>query len=349
MAGDRGQYNDSWDVHDFWRFFKHHGGLRDVYLAKKRLQNGQKFGFIRFEKVNNVDALLKVLNSITIEKWPLRAFKATDRKKEGVEKQKFWGTSGEHKKGEANDGMNALNKMETIRSPKPHEAANCFKDSRSYNEVVGNKNYNSNQKWVRKTPLKRIVRIRASGQASLLMKGRGLRDVDIKFMGGLDVLIVCSSETMMKAILEDENHSIRKWVTEIRKWDMKVKNPGRLTWLSIIGVPVSCWEESTFRKIASWWGPIFDLQNCTLKRDQNLTHGRVLVKIMGPKLIRELIMVKNESGIFYANVIEDPRDIFQIEGDNDNDNDSVWETENPSSIMMKITLEIRCRKILIIR
>nr|GEY19424.1 hypothetical protein [Tanacetum cinerariifolium] len=47
---------------------------------------------------------------------------------------------------------------------------------------------------------------------------------------------------------------VKRWIHKLRRWDRNIQSAGRFTWINIMGVPVSCWTESVFRKIAGVHG-----------------------------------------------------------------------------------------------
>ncbi|KAJ9538625.1 hypothetical protein OSB04_031358 [Centaurea solstitialis] len=62
-----------------WRTFKRFGDLSDIYMAKRRLINGGKFGFVRFKHVDNEVLLEKRLRDIWIGNFRLRVHLAKQK------------------------------------------------------------------------------------------------------------------------------------------------------------------------------------------------------------------------------------------------------------------------------
>nr|GEZ72651.1 transposon TX1 [Tanacetum cinerariifolium] len=84
----------------------------------------------------------------------------------------------------------------------------------------------------------------------------GLGKVEIKLLGGLEVLVVLENEETMANVLKDKDHGIRRWIHTISKGDTINRSAGRITWINILGVPISCWSEATFKKVAALHGTI---------------------------------------------------------------------------------------------
>ncbi|GKB50695.1 RNA-directed DNA polymerase, eukaryota [Tanacetum coccineum] len=71
----------------------------------------------------------------------------------------------------------------------------------------------------------------------------GLFNVDVKYMGGMEVMVIVETEETVKNVIENTEHGVRSWLWKIRRANALSRSNGRLTWLSNIGVPISCWKE----------------------------------------------------------------------------------------------------------
>ncbi|XP_020202163.1 serine/arginine-rich splicing factor 2-like [Cajanus cajan] len=60
------------EISVLWKIFKKWGKVVDVFIPKKRDKQGQRFGFVRFSGVCDVEALERSLNSIVIGAWRLK-------------------------------------------------------------------------------------------------------------------------------------------------------------------------------------------------------------------------------------------------------------------------------------
>ncbi|GKE55481.1 transposon TX1, partial [Tanacetum coccineum] len=49
---------EDWGLGNLWMIFKKYGTVFDMFMVRKRLHNGQKYGFVRFKHVNDVEELL---------------------------------------------------------------------------------------------------------------------------------------------------------------------------------------------------------------------------------------------------------------------------------------------------
>ncbi|GKE16120.1 transposon TX1 [Tanacetum coccineum] len=67
---------------------------------------------------------------------------------------------------------------------------------------------------------------------------QGLPKVEVKLLGGLEVMLIFETAVTAYSILNDGEHGIRRWVHNLRKWNENYKPSGRLTWVNVIGVPL---------------------------------------------------------------------------------------------------------------
>ncbi|GKD36021.1 hypothetical protein Tco_1251530 [Tanacetum coccineum] len=66
----------------------------------------------------------------------------------------------------------------------------------------------------------------------------GCFSAEVKYIGGLEVIIVFEIVNTATNILEDLDHGLRRWMQKLCLWDEKYRSIGRLTWISIMGVLV---------------------------------------------------------------------------------------------------------------
>ncbi|GJS35010.1 transposon TX1 [Tanacetum coccineum] len=156
-------------------------------------------------------------------------------------------------------------------------------------------------------------------------------EVEVKLLGGLEVMIVLDAPEMAINILNNNDHGTRRWLDNIRRWNKFYTPLGRLTWVNIIGVPVSCWTETVFRKIAEVHGSIVRLCNCKLEGNQNTIIGRVQIQSLVNRLINEIIRIKFRGIIFNVKVIEEVSDINEVEVEEANTTNMEDQADNGSN------------------
>ncbi|XP_071713982.1 uncharacterized protein [Rutidosis leptorrhynchoides] len=308
-------YPDSWNMENIWRVFKNHGNLKDIYMVSKRLKSGQRFAFAKFGDVTNVNKLLASLESIKFDGFPIRVFRAHDRSGPNVIRNQCWGVSSrvrndrsgderrnEHWSNAFTDGRGfnevaatpksdlryKLNfKKEDMRlkldSRKPKDVRQkVVEEEKDIKLVAINKDKCISQVYMDCCIVAHLNNIDLVNQFETLCRAEGLYDFAIKYLGGLDILIQCSSEEMANNIMGLEGHAINKWCSSIEKLKINYwTTGGRYVWVDIKGVPVTCWNEIVFREIAGKWGRVVQLENCSItSKNQNLLSGHALIHVM---------------------------------------------------------------------
>ncbi|GKA71397.1 transposon TX1 [Tanacetum coccineum] len=140
----------------------------------------------------------------------------------------------------------------------------------------------------------------------------GINKVEAKLLGGLKVLIAFENMETAVNIMNNVNHEIRRWLHKLRRWNSSYSPSGRMTWLNIIGVPISCWDESILKRIMGLHGIIAETQNCSLEGNQNLKCGKVLIYTTAKDLINESLTINYKGNSFEIKVIEEVMDILFV-------------------------------------
>ncbi|GKA49217.1 transposon TX1 [Tanacetum coccineum] len=80
-------FSKDWGMGKLWMEFKKYGVVFDMFMAQKRLRNGQRYGFVCFKNIKDVEDLYKRLCNIRIGRELLKVFFAHDRRRDdgGVE------------------------------------------------------------------------------------------------------------------------------------------------------------------------------------------------------------------------------------------------------------------------
>ncbi|PWA68087.1 hypothetical protein CTI12_AA311560 [Artemisia annua] len=157
---------------------------------------------------------------------------------------------------------------------------------------------------------------------------QGLNKVEVKMLGGLEIMLIFDTPETATNILSNINHGLRRWVHKLRRWNKFYIIPGRLTWINIIGVPVTCWSEQVFKKIAALHGRITGTSNCGMEGNQSMIVAKVQVHTWNKGLINESLIVKVLGKEYKVNVIEEVGDIMEVEWEEEND-----ESDNENGFM----------------
>ncbi|GKC68654.1 transposon TX1, partial [Tanacetum coccineum] len=268
-------YPDNWSVKDLWKIFKGYRMVFDIYMVGKKLKNGQKFGFVRFKNIADIDFLYKRLCSISFGSQNLKVFDAHERKQI----------------------LSPIFKAKKKDGHVKYGGGNGNRDERSYMDVLKNAN--------------RVCKKDLCTEDERKFK----REIVIKeedMMGDVIRRAIIGEKTR-KNVVENTDHGIRRWLWKIRRADALSKVTGRFTWVSIMEVPIAYWKEGVFKNIARRWGEVMNLANCSLNGSQSVITGRVLVHTSEMTLIDEVLLIR--IGINRCKVIvkEEVSDIVQFE------------------------------------
>ncbi|GKC84241.1 hypothetical protein Tco_1139958, partial [Tanacetum coccineum] len=248
---------------------------------------GTPMDYLRYSNIIDVEELLRRLCDIKIGNENLRVYLAYDRRtKEGDGwRGNKMSTRYAKRSGETlGNGTRVHGEYDVRMMDKRFDMC----DNRRYNDVVNGKKQTT---WYGKK----------SSDDKPVAKENMVIEIGT---GDIDTELLCQEETV-KNILQDTNHGIRRWVHNLRMWNENYKQSGRLTWINIVGIRVSCWRESVFKRIAEWHGIVVEMNNCKLEEE-----------------IRDIVeckLVEMKSVQKHQNEKENNKGIDHMEADNDED------------------------------
>ncbi|GJZ71754.1 hypothetical protein Tco_0635605, partial [Tanacetum coccineum] len=134
----------------------------------------------------------------------------------------------------------------------------------------------------------------------------------VKLLGDLEVMLVLENVETATNVLKDTEHGLRRLLYKMRKGDCCQRAARMMTWINIIGIPISCWQENTFRRIATMHETILAFHNCRTEGHQNVTYGKVQIDMSNKGLIKEDLIVRVNGKDHIVNVVEEIRDITVV-------------------------------------
>nr|GEY85670.1 nucleotide-binding alpha-beta plait domain-containing protein [Tanacetum cinerariifolium] len=87
----------------------------------------------------------------------------------------------------------------------------------------------------------------------------GFVDLSVKYLGELWVILEFSSSKTKEAFRV--NVGVSSWFSEIRQASLDIIPDGRIVWVEVEGVPLKLWTMNTFRRIATKWGDLIDMDD----------------------------------------------------------------------------------------
>ncbi|KAL4568347.1 hypothetical protein LXL04_023957 [Taraxacum kok-saghyz] len=138
-----------------------------------------------------------------------------------------------------------------------------------------------------------------------VIKAYGLGECDIKYMGGLNVLLVFNSKAVADCFLNNQKVNWFAWFSWLRKWDTTFTQSSRVVWIKITGVPAGFWNSAVFSAIAELFGKVLIPFDCH-GESRNISFGKVCLISPGLEVIEaQQVEVKLGDACFNVIVKED--------------------------------------------
>ncbi|GJR28522.1 RNA-directed DNA polymerase, eukaryota, reverse transcriptase zinc-binding domain protein, partial [Tanacetum coccineum] len=93
----------------------------------------------------------------------------------------------------------------------------------------------------------------------VVLVNEGFNNIKIKYMGGYWVMIEFHLEEAKKSF--QDNSGMGAWFSQIQQVSYDFIIDGRVTWVEVEGIPLKRWSENTFRRVASKWGVLLDMDD----------------------------------------------------------------------------------------
>ncbi|GKE53976.1 hypothetical protein Tco_1489132 [Tanacetum coccineum] len=122
----------------------------------------------------------------------------------------------------------------------------------------------------------------------VLCEEQGLNNIEVKLLGGLEVMVVLENVEAATNVLKVIEHGLGGWLYKMRK-------------------------ENTFRRITAMHGTILAFHKCRMEGNQNVTYCNVQIHTNNKGLIKEDLIVRVNGKDHIVNVVEKIRDITVID------------------------------------
>ncbi|KAK8570801.1 hypothetical protein V6N13_103204 [Hibiscus sabdariffa] len=87
----------------------------------------------------------------------------------------------------------------------------------------------------------------------------GLGDTMMKSLGGQKFLLRIQDEELLKLLEEQKWSLLEEVFANVEKWMEKFHVEERTVWVEVRGIPLHCWNQLTFKRIAEIWGHLIAL------------------------------------------------------------------------------------------
>ncbi|GAU10944.1 hypothetical protein TSUD_112380 [Trifolium subterraneum] len=332
------------------------GIMEDVYVSRHRNSHGQRFGFVKYQKVRDVMKLKKTLNSVYF--WDLRLFANVAKfdRFEGQERENgeggFRGIELEKVK---DDAVRSEEERERERAvivgeverPEEKEPRAKVGDSEGLESgkgavvvedvvvvtievktMVPAWKYLSLKEDVSWASKCRVARLKQGWCFSVVqqsMLDAGLEGFRLIALGGDNILIHQDSDGLAENLFQEAAEIMNNFLEDCRPWELgDARIYERGAWLRCYGVPIQAWNPIFFCELAESQGRLLKIDDCTYNKEQ-MDYARILVATTSLQEINTSISVVIDNINTHIRVVEDLEFGFAVDAclvENDEDNRS---------------------------
>ncbi|PWA86004.1 DIE2/ALG10 family [Artemisia annua] len=256
-------FPDHVQAKDLWHACKQYGHVINSFIPERRSKAGKRFGFVRFINVFDVDRLVGNLCTVWIGNHRIHANVArfsrplatnirpvsnkTDSNKSGMSRMNLDGNNKDI------DGRDKGSSYAYVVKGGPQ--VNGKEDS---NPALVIDDSCVNERDFSCCLNGKLKEIGALINLKIVMRSEGFTDFDLKYLGGLWIMISFKSIEAKEKFLLCE--TTKSWFSQIVQASSEFIVDGRITWVDVEGVPLKVWSFNTFNKIAAKWGSILNVK-----------------------------------------------------------------------------------------
>ncbi|GJW43510.1 RNA-directed DNA polymerase, eukaryota [Tanacetum coccineum] len=286
-------------ANDLWNTCAQYGTVLDVYISLKVTKNGKRFAFARFNKVNDVDLLIRNLRSVWMESFHLFANVARFNRDTKV-------TSSQK--------SSSFNPSKVLK-PSFAKVVKGSGVNENYDAPVlvlerGLLNYEGDPVLVGC-----VKDFKTLPNIHTVCSSEGFSGLKISYLGEFWVLLEFDSFQTCEKFHTHEG--IKSWFSTLSQWTLNFEIQDRVVWIDIEGTSFRVWSQSTYNKIASKWGELVYMDTSNVPNKYNM---RLCVKTKVQHLIAESFKVILEGKVSIVRakeVIVGKHDWVEEEDDNE--------------------------------
>ncbi|PWA79750.1 hypothetical protein CTI12_AA202830 [Artemisia annua] len=216
------------------------GHVIDSFIPERRSKAGKRFGFVRFINVFDVDRLVGNLCTVWIGNHRIHANVARFSRP-----------------------------LATNIRPDSNKTGMSRMNLDGNNKDIDWRDKGSSYAYVVKGG-PQLKEIGALINLKMVMRNEAFTDFDLKYLGGLWIMIGFKSIEAKEKFLLCETR--KSWFSQIVQASSEFIVDGRITWVDVEGVPLKVWSFNTFNKIAAKWGSLLNVKEA----DEDSFHSKRL-------------------------------------------------------------------------
>ncbi|KAI3740321.1 hypothetical protein L2E82_30749 [Cichorium intybus] len=276
-----------WMEADLWKVLKNYGILVDVFIAKKRAKNNNRFGFARFIRVGSEEGHPDNYTKRAAGLIPPKACKLGGIRRKDLCRSFRCSTK------------------ERNWSIFPHSSTPTLADLSPPAEMELRFTTTEKARTVAMTTL-----VGESESFESLMNVKAFKEVEgnpsleLRYVGGLNTILEFEDGEAMNKFLVEGQHVWKPWFKSLQPWDPSQKFTKRIASIVIHGVPLHAWCEEAFSVIARRWGEVIIPETCETD-NLNMAYGHVGILTENSGLISCAVTITVDDVLYTINVMED--------------------------------------------
>ncbi|KAL4291731.1 hypothetical protein GQ457_14G023730 [Hibiscus cannabinus] len=286
-----------------WFAFGRHGEVTDAFIPRKRNKRGTRFGFVRFTNRRDADRAIERLNgfnlfgSIIHVGYALFNDRTSHWRNDRPSSARPIAKGSFAVRSETKEPFSEPVKDEFLITRKTWEA-NLEKASLS--RIQGHVEEETLAK-LKKSVIGLMATDCSTEEVMRRLHAWGLGHLGIKRLGSRHFLIYIEDEELLY-LLEKHKWSLLKEVfLEVRWWSDSFRVQERMVWVEVTGIPLHCWNHTTFKRIAETWGTLVALGD-NLNQVSGCDKMSILITTNQQSRVEELIEVEVGCEIFVISV-----------------------------------------------
>ncbi|KAK3211864.1 hypothetical protein Dsin_016570 [Dipteronia sinensis] len=304
--------NPSVDSTCLWCTFKAFGKVRDVYLSSKTSSRKSGFAFIRFETIEEANKVVMSTNGMHIHGMLSSSKVASygwNNRRSHVERGTGWnydsGVSRADRSFNQNSSLSFSTFADVVKREKQRNREERMEKEKKCMTMRW-KRQRDVDNWLSKCAVGVLKQFGNVSSVSKRLKDKGFR-FSSSYAGDKSILWVFDSEDeknvfMLNRFFWDDCFS------SMTRWSEAIIPQSRLSWINVVGVPLSCWDRTFFKNLGWKIGEHLLVEEETAQRSR-FDFGKLLVLIPQDRQMPVKIKVDMEDFSFNVKLKEDPMPI----------------------------------------
>ncbi|MCH85835.1 hypothetical protein A2U01_0006687, partial [Trifolium medium] len=312
-------FPDSYRAKALFNTFHLYGDIMEVVIPAKRDKGGRRFGFARFDNVEEPRKLESELDNIIIGRVKisvnLSRFQRREEHKRSndmdVERKGIGGNQNlKHNRQQQSSkyvGHHFNHDRQNVKNTYAHvvrtgEVLN--QGGRQQHIALSYEAVKDDFLRLQKAFIGVVAHPGMSYNIQNAFHSQGYFGVKVTPLGSNLTLLEGQEDGEVQALMEDAKDWLDQWFKEIRPWTPKDVDVERLVWLRIYGIPAHAWNDVFFSQVTRPWGNFLNADDATSKK-LTMDVARLLIRTSCQKPVDEFLYVNVNGETFHLRIIED--------------------------------------------